>query len=444
MIPNPESRIPPKTYHIWTIGCQMNEADSRHLASQFEALGFVETPKAIEADIAVLNTCVVRQQPEDKAVRKLTDLGGVKNKRPGMIIALMGCMVGKREAEELAERFPFVDVFTAPSQTDVLVETILQHDAYKHLSKAQVELADYRLPAVNREKAVTAFVPVTLGCSHVCSYCVIPHRRGPDRSRLPDEVLDEVRALAAQGIKEVNLLGQIVDRYGFDLEEGINLAWLLKEVAKVDGILRIRFLTSHPAYMDEELIQTVAETDKVCPYIEIPFQAGSDRILESMRRGYTQQEYRDIISNIRKHMPDASITTDVIVGYPTETEEDFMETMKLAEELRIDMFHIAKYSPRPRTLSAKMKDDVTPDEKEDRRIRLDELITKINAEKSAELLGETVEVLVEEFQEKKNRWRGRTPHNKLVFFESDADCLGQLVNVKINWTGPFSLIGSVA
>ncbi|MBC8206206.1 MAG: tRNA (N6-isopentenyl adenosine(37)-C2)-methylthiotransferase MiaB [Kiritimatiellaeota bacterium] len=444
MIPNPESRIPPKTYHIWTIGCQMNEADSRHLASQFEALGFVETPRAIDADIAVLNTCVVRQQPEDKAVRKLTDLGGVKNKRPGMIIALMGCMVGKREAEELAERFPFVDVFTAPSQTDVLVETILQHDAYKHLSKAQVELADYRLPAVNREKAVTAFVPVTLGCSHVCSYCVIPHRRGPDRSRLPDEVLDEVRALAAQGIKEVNLLGQIVDRYGFDLEEGINLAWLLKEVAKVDGILRIRFLTSHPAYMDEELIQTVAETDKVCPYIEIPFQAGSDRILESMRRGYTQQEYRDIISNIRKHMPDASITTDVIVGYPTETEEDFMETMKLAEELRIDMFHIAKYSPRPRTLSAKMKDDVTPDEKEDRRIRLDELITKINAEKSAELLGETVEVLVEEFQEKKNRWRGRTPHNKLVFFESDADCLGQLVNVKINWTGPFSLIGSVA
>lgn len=329
------------TYHIWTIGCQMNEADSRHLASQFEALGFVETPKAIEADIAVLNTCVVRQQPEDKAVRKLTALGGVKNKRPDMVIVLMGCMVGKREAEELTERFPFVDVFTAPSQTDAVIDFLLQHDAYSHLNRAQVELSDYRLPAVNQDKAVTAFVPVTLGCSHVCSYCVIPHRRGPDRSRKPDEVLEEVRALAAQGIKEVNLLGQIVDRYGFDLEEGINLAWLLKEVAKVDGILRVRFLTSHPAYMDEELIRTVAETDKACPYIEIPFQAGSDRILESMRRGYTQQEYRDIIANIRKYMPDASINTDVIVGYPTETEEDFMETMKLSEELRLDMHHIA-------------------------------------------------------------------------------------------------------
>jgi tRNA-2-methylthio-N6-dimethylallyladenosine synthase len=443
MILNVESQIPSRTYHIWTIGCQMNEADSRHLASQLEALGFVETPRAIDADIAVLNTCVVRQQPEDKAVRKLTALGGVKNKRPGMIIALMGCMVGKREAEELAERFPFVDVFTAPSQTDALVETILQQDAYKHLSKAQVELTDYRLPAINREKAVTAFVPVTLGCSHVCSYCVIPHRRGPDRSRKPDEVLGEVRALAAQGIKEVNLLGQIVDRYGFDLDEGINLAWLLKEVANVEGILRIRFLTSHPAYMDDELIRTVAETEKVCPYIEIPFQAGSDRILESMRRGYTQAEYRDIIANIRNYMPDASINTDVIVGYPTETEEDFLETMKLAEELRLDMHHIAKYSPRPRTLSAKMKDDVPPEVKEERRIRLDELVTKINAEKSVELLGQTVEVLVEEYQEKKNRWRGRTPHNKLVFFESADDCLGKLVNVKISWTGPFSLIGSL-
>ena len=432
------------TYHIWTIGCQMNEADSRHLASQFEALGFVETPKAIEADIAVLNTCVVRQQPEDKAVRKLTALGGVKGKRPDMVIVLMGCMVGKREAEELSERFPFVDVFTAPSQTDTVIDFLLQHDSYSHLNRAQVELADYRLPAVNRDMAVTAFVPVTLGCSHVCSYCVIPHRRGPDRSRKPDEVLDEVRALAAQGIKEVNLLGQIVDRYGFDLEEGINLAWLLKEVANVDGILRVRFLTSHPAYMDEELIRTVAETEKVCPYIEIPYQAGSDRILESMRRGYTQAEYREIIANIRKWMPDASINTDVIVGYPTETEEDFMETMKLAEELRLDMHHIAKYSPRPRTLSAKMKDDVSPDEKESRRLRLDERVTKINAEKSAELLGETVEVLVEEFQEKKNRWRGRTPHNKLVFFESEQDCLGQLVNIKIDWTGPFSLIGSIA
>ncbi len=420
----------------------MNEADSRHLASQLEALGFVETRKADDADIAVLNTCVVRQQPEDKAVAKLTALGGVKTaRRRGMIIALMGCMVGKREAENLADRFPFVDIFMAPSQTDALIDFILQHDPYSHLSRAQVELADYRLPAVNRDKTVTAFVPVTLGCSHACSYCIIPYRRGPDRSRAPEEILSEVRSLAEQGIKEVNLLGQIVDRYGFDLGDGINLAWLLKEVAKIDGILRVRFLTSHPAYMDDELIRAVAETEKVCPYFELPFQAGSDRILESMRRGYTQAEYRAIIQRIREFVPDASINTDVIVGYPGETEEDFQETMKLAEELRMDMHHIAKYSPRPRTLSARMKDDVPADEKENRRVRLDELVTRINAEKSAALLNTTVEVLVEEFQENKNRWRGRTPHNKLVFFEASENCLGELVNVKIDWTGPFSLIG---
>ncbi len=430
------------TYHIWTIGCQMNEADSRHLASQLEALGFVETRKADDADIAVLNTCVVRQQPEDKAVRKLTGLGGVKKSRPGMIIALMGCMVGKREAEGLLKTFPFVDVFMAPSQTDCLIDFILRHDAYSHLDRAQTELADYRLPAVNRDKAVTAFVPITLGCSHACSYCIIPYRRGPDRSRKPDEILGEVRALAEQGVKEVNLLGQIVDRYGFDLEEGINLAWLLKEVAKTEGLLRIRFLTSHPAYMDDELIRAVAETDKVCPYFEIPFQAGSDRILKSMRRGYTQAEYRQIISNIRSILPDASINTDVIVGYPGETEADFLETVKLTEDLRLDMHHIAKYSPRPRTLSFKMKDDVSAEEKERRRVLLDEVVRRINVEKNEGLLGQTVEVLVEEFQEKKNRWRGRTSHNKLVFFEAEGDCLGKLMNIKIDWAGPFSMIGT--
>jgi len=431
------------TYHIWTIGCQMNEADSRHLASQLEALGFAETKRAEDADIAVLNTCVVRQQPEDKAVRKLTSLGGIKgSRRPGMIIALMGCMVGKREAEDLAERFSFVDVFMAPSQTDALIDFILHHDACGHLNRAQVELADYRLPAVSRDKAITAFVPVTLGCSHACSYCIIPYRRGADRSRAPEDILSEVRSLAAQGVKEVNLLGQIVDRYGFDLEEGFNLAWLLKEVAKVDGLLRVRFLTSHPAYMDEELIRAVAETEKVCPYFEIPFQAGSDRILESMRRGYTRAEYTEVISRIRNMLPEASINTDVIVGYPGETEEDFLETLSLTRELRLDMHHIAKYSPRPRTLSSKMKDDVPPEEKERRRALLDETVSRINAEKNAELLGQTVEVLVEEFQEKKGRWRGRTPQSKLVFFEAEGDWAGRLVNVKIGWTGPFSLIGS--
>jgi tRNA-2-methylthio-N6-dimethylallyladenosine synthase len=429
------------TYHIWTIGCQMNEADSRHLASQLEALGFQETPRAEHADIAVLNTCVVRQQPEDKAVSKLLSLGDTKKNKRKMIIALMGCMVGKREAEDLAVRFPFVDVFMAPSQTDALIDYVLSRAEYNHLDRTQMELADYRLPVINREKAITAFVPITLGCSHACSYCVIPYRRGPDRSRKSDEILSEVHALVAQGIKEVTLLGQIVDRYGFDLDDGKNLAWLLKEVAKIDGLLRVRFLTNHPSYIDEELIRVVAETEKVCPYFELPFQAGSDRILESMRRGYTQAEYRQTVSNIRKIIPDASINTDVIVGYPTETESDFMETMKLYDELKLDLAHIAKYSPRPRTVSSKMPDDVSDEEKESRLNRFDEMVARVLGVNNAPLLGTVVEVLAEEFQASKGRWRGRTPQNKLVFFEHDGDCLGQLVNVKLDWVGPFSLIG---
>ncbi|MDD3276192.1 MAG: tRNA (N6-isopentenyl adenosine(37)-C2)-methylthiotransferase MiaB [Kiritimatiellales bacterium] len=429
------------TYHIWTIGCQMNEADSRHLASQLEALGFAETPRAEHADIAVLNTCVVRQQPEDKAVSKMLSLGGTKRNKRKMIIALMGCMVGRREAEDLAVRFPFVDVFMAPSQTDALIDYVLSRDEYSHLDRTQIELSDYRLPVINREKSITAFVPITLGCSHACSYCVIPYRRGPDRSRKPEEILAEIHALVGQGIKEVTLLGQIVDRYGFDLDGEFNLAWLLKEVAKIDGILRVRFLTSHPSYIDEELIRTVAETEKVCSYFELPFQAGSDRILESMRRGYTQAEYREVVSNIRKMIPDASINTDVIVGYPTETEEDFLETVKLYDELKLDLAHIAKYSPRPRTVSSKMSDDVSDEEKESRANRFDEVVARVMGENNALMLGAVVEVLAEEFQESKGRWRGRTPQNKLVFFEHEGDCLGKLVNVKLDWTGPFSLIG---
>lgn len=429
------------TYHIWTIGCQMNEADSRHLASQLEALGFAETRLAEHADIAVLNTCVVRQQPEDKAVSKLLSLGDTKKNKRKMIIALMGCMVGKREAEDLAERFSFVDVFMAPSQTDALIDYVLSRDEYSHLDRTQIELADYRLPAINREKAVTAFVPVTLGCSHACSYCIIPYRRGPDRSRPPEEIFGEIRQLVKQGIKEVTLLGQIVDRYGFDLDENINLAWLLKEVAKIDGILRVRFLTSHPSYIDEELICAVAETEKVCPYFELPFQAGSDRILESMRRGYTNAEYREVVSNIRKLIPEASINTDVIVGYPTETEEDFQDTMKLYGELKLDLAHIAKYSPRPRTVSSRMPDDVSDADKEGRAERFDELVHQVMEQNNAPMLGTVVEVLAEEFQESKGRWRGRTPQNKLVFFEHDGDCLGQLVQVKLDWVGPFSMIG---
>jgi tRNA-2-methylthio-N6-dimethylallyladenosine synthase len=432
-----------KKYHIWTIGCQMNVADSRQLASRLESLGLTEVAKAGEADVIVLNTCVVRQQPEDKARNRLNSLKPLKLSRgDNLVIALMGCMVGKKEAETLPDEFPFVDFFLEPSKPDLLVDFLRAKGGDALLPVAE-DLEDYRLPD-GEENAVCAFVPITLGCSHVCSYCVIPYRRGPDRSRAPEVILKEVRALAAQGVKEITLLGQIVDRYGMELEEW-NLAKLLRAVCQVDGLARVRFMTSHPAYMDEELITAVAEEPKLCPYFELPFQAGNNRVLQEMRRGYTREEYIRIVKSIREKVPDAGINTDIIVGYPTESEEEFMDTYRLLEELRLDVAHIAKYSPRPRTLSSQQEDDIPGEEKERRRVMLDQLVESILSEKNGRYPGRTVEVLVESFQEKTGRWRGRIPQGNLVFVEADGamPLAGELVQVAITWAGPYSMIGTL-
>lgn len=431
-----------KKYHIWTIGCQMNEADSRHLATQLEGLGYVPHKRAEESDVVVLNTCVVRQGPEDKAANRLNSLKPFRAANKDMVIALMGCMVGKKERARLEVEFPFVDVFLEPSQTEPLIELLCERQGIDFGSyRIQSELLhDYDLPSP-AEGAVMAYVPITLGCSHVCSYCVIPYRRGPDRSRDPEEILAECRSLAAQGVREIGLLGQIVDRFGMDLPEGQDLAWLLREVAKIDGIWRVRFLTSHPKYMDDNLIEAVAEEPKLMPHFELPFQAGNNRILKEMRRGYTREEYIALVGKIRARIPDAGINTDIIVGYPGETREEFMDTFSLLEETRLDMAHIAKYSPRPRTLSAKQPDDVTAEEKEIRRKMLDDLMEVIQTEENAPLVGRTVEVLVEEFNPKKNNWRGRTPQNKLVFFADEENRKGQLVEVKVTWAGPYSMTG---
>jgi tRNA-2-methylthio-N6-dimethylallyladenosine synthase len=426
-----------KTYHIWTIGCQMNEADSRHVASQLEALGYTATARPEEAGIVILNTCVVRQSAEDKIYGRLGTLQRLKRKRPDVRIALMGCLVGVRDRDkELKERFPHVDYFVAPSDVATLVRHVTGEQAETHHA-----LQDYTLPP--HTPAVTAFVPVVLGCSHACAFCVIPSRRGPEFSRPKHEIMDEVRALASQDVREVMLLGQIVDRYGLDLDEDIDLADLLREVAAIPELYRVRFLTSHPNWITDKLIEAVAGEPKVCPQIEIAVQSGNDTVLERMRRGYTGTAYRALIERVRDHIPDAAIHTDVIVGFPGETDEQFMDTYRLMEDVRFDKVHIAKYSERPGTAAAVRFDDNIPaEEKERRRKMLEDLQKKIQTEKAEGLARMTVEVLVEERD--RERWRGRTPHNKIVFFEDERDLAGQLVDVKIDWAGPFSLIGKKA
>ncbi len=441
-------------YHIWTIGCQMNDADSRRLAAALERLGYQPADRAEEADVVVLNTCVVRQQAEDKVYGRLSSLRPLKARRPEMVVGLMGCLVGVRDPAPLRDRFPWVDVFMPPSEPGPLLDLLVEQgmvDEGRAMETAEAARRygvqnGYLLPRREQGQLVSAYIPAVLGCSHGCAYCVIPYRRGPERSRTPEEIVTEARALVAQGVREVTLLGQIVDRYGYDLASGPDprhgtpLVGLLEQLHEIEGLERIRFLTSHPNWMTDELMEAVARLPRVCEHLEVPVQAGDDEVLARMGRGYTADDYRRLVGRIRERIPGVSIATDVIVGFPGETEAQFRRTYDLLAELRLDKAHIARYSPRPQTLAARRyPDDVPPEEKERRRRALDELQARVAAEINARLLGERVEVLVE--GKKKGRWWGRTRTDKLVFFEDEEDRLGQRVNVRITWAGPWSLIG---
>jgi tRNA-2-methylthio-N6-dimethylallyladenosine synthase len=440
-------------YHIWTFGCQMNTADSQRLASELERMGHTAADDGDDADIMVVNTCVVRQSAEDKAMGRLMLLRRVKQQQPDKVIGVMGCLVGVRDPLSLRKKLPFVDVFMAPSEPLPMVDFLKERGLEAELVEAELQArvqrdavqdGDLILPQHENGSLISAHVPVVYGCSHACAFCIIPFRRGVERSRSVGEIVAHVRSLALQGVKEITLLGQIVDRYGKDIPDGPDLADLLRivhEVAEETGLLRIRFLTSHPNWMDDRLLEAVAALPRVMPHIEVPVQAGSDQVLDNMKRGYTNQQYRDLVAKIRRTIPDVAIHTDIIVGFCGETEAQFMDTYTLLEDLKLDKAHLARYSPRPNTVSARrMEDDVPEDEKVRRHQMIDDLQARILGEINHRYLGQTVEVLVEDLH--KGKWRGRTPQNKLVFFEdSTTDWKGRLADVEITWTGPYSMQG---
>ena len=430
-------------YHIWTEGCQMNAADSMRVASALERLGYRATQHPAEASVIVLNTCVVRQSAEDKAYGRLSSLRPLKMQRPDLVINLMGCLVGVKGHERLKARFPFVDVFSPPSDPGPLVAYLTQDESRRFEqinTQERFESMDGELvlPLEARGVLVSAHVPVVLGCSHACTFCIIPYRRGVERSRLASEILAEVQALVSQGVREVTLLGQIVDRYGKDRPDGPDLADLLRLIHGIDGLERIRFLTSHPNWMSERLLEAVAELPKVMHHIEVPVQAGDDTVLANMRRGYTAQDYIDLVERIRLRIPGVSIATDIIVGFPGETEVQYRRTYDLLAQLQLDVAHLARYSPRPGTVSERrMRDDVPEVEKWRRFRALEELQEQIAAQINARYLGTTVEVLFEE--KVRSRWRGRTSTNKLVFVETGENLRGQVRKARITWSGPWSM-----
>ncbi len=428
-----------KHFFIWTIGCQMNEADSAKVASMLQEVGYRRTDNEQDADIVVLNSCVVRQAAEDKVAGKLHALARLKRQKPDMPLVLTGCMVTKQQ-EKLKERFPHVDLFFDPSDFGQLRRVVPELD---DLEDDLAQLPHYYTPEVEGLRAgaagVTAFVPIIYGCNFLCSYCIVPYRRGKETSRPMADIVREVEQLTAGGVREVTLLGQTVNAYGHDLPGSVGLADLLRAVDTVPGLERLRFLTSHPRYMSDEIIDTMAQLRTACEHMNLPVQAGDNEILRRMRRTYTRDLWQERIAYTRQKMPDCTVATDIIVGFPGETDAQFQQTHDLLHDVGCDKVHLAMYSPRPGTLSARWEDDVPHEEKHRRHQVLEKLQARLATERNAKRLGDTVEVLVE--GKAKGRWTGRSRGNTLVHFEDERDMLGKLVDVRVTRTSPWFLIG---
>jgi len=408
-------------YHVWTIGCQMNKAESERLGSYLEQLGYQPIATAEEADLIVLNSCVVRQSAESRVVNKLHALKPLKKLHPNLTLAVTGCLVNA-DTGKLEERFPHVDYFFKPGD----------HPQWLETAECGQILPQHPAPCT--------YVPIIQGCNNFCAYCIVPYRRGREKSRPIEEIAKEVKELVNRGTKEVTLLGQNVDSYGHDLPDRPDLADLLHELNSIEGLLRIRFLTNHPQDMSSKLIEAVARLDKVCEQLSLPVQSGSDDILKAMRRGYTIDRYRQLIAEIRRKIPEIALSTDVIVGFPSETERQFQQTADLLSELKFDTVHVAAYSPRPGTFAArKLEDNIPLAEKKRRLDHIERLQESMAAEINFKLQGKTVEVLVE--GERKGKWQGRTRSGKIVFFDGSHDCRGKLTRVRIEKTSPWSLQG---
>ena len=418
-------------YHIWTMGCQMNKADSAKLAAGLDCLGHQPVARLEEADLVVINTCVVREHAERRAVSKLGSLKRLKAQRNGLRIVLTGCLVGPRTAE-LQQRFPYVDVFAAPQAFTEIISAIELEDCVSRSSEFWA--ATFPTP-----DGPTAYVPVVHGCNKFCSYCIVPYRRGRERSRPLADLRREVENLVAGGVREVTLLGQSVEAYGRDLADHPDLADLMRDLHEIAGLERIRFLTSYPADVTERIIDAVAELPKVCECFSLPLQSGDDEALARMRRSYTADEYRTVVERIRHRIPNVAITTDVIVGFCGETEAQFQRTYDLLAELRFDKVHVAAYSPRPGTIAARtMEDDVPAEAKQTRLQAVESLEARIAGEINAALVGSVQEVLVE--GSRRGRWSGRTRTDKLAHFAGGCRA-GELARVRIERASPWSLQG---
>ena len=437
-----------KTFFTVTYGCQMNEEDSEKMSGMLKSMGYEKTENRDEASIIIFNTCCVRENAENRVYGNLGELKKVKKKNPNLVIAICGCMMQQEGmADKILKTFPYVDIIFGT------------HNAYKfpeYLNRVKTEGVQVKeildketkivegIP-IDRESSIKAFVTIMYGCNNFCTYCVVPYVRGRERSRKSEDILNEIKDLVSKGYKEVTLLGQNVNSYGKGLEEDINFAKLLRKVNEIEGLERIRFMSSHPKDLTEEVIMAVKECDKVCEQIHLPVQSGSDTMLKAMNRHYDRATYLNLVNKIKEEIPGCSITTDIIVGFPGESEEDIQDTIDLVKEVKYDSAFTFIYSRRNHTPADKMENQIPEDIKHERFNRLVEAVNEnvIRGNKFYE--GKTVEVLVEgPSKTDETKLMGRTRNGRLVNFScEDKNLIGKLVNVKINRAQPFSLIGEI-
>jgi tRNA-2-methylthio-N6-dimethylallyladenosine synthase len=428
---------------VTTFGCQMNEHDSERMKGMLESLGYREAEARTEADLILFNTCSIREKADERFIAHLAEARKVKSMRPDVVVGVGGCWA-QSVKEEVFARFPFVDVAFGPGQVHRLAE-FLTSDSLTAQGYFEFEGFTGRLPA-KRVRDHQGWVQISVGCNCVCSYCIVPSTRGREVSRPADELVSEVERLAADGVREITLLGQNVNSYGRDLpkDERVTFAELLGRLDAVDGIERIRYTSPHPKDMREDVIRAHADLAAVCEHIHLPLQSGSSRVLRRMRRTYTRERYLDRVALIREHVPDCAITTDIIVGFPGETEEDFDQTLEVAEAVGYDGAFTFIYSPRRGTEAAEMPDQVPHEVKVARMERLVEVVQRRARDRAQRFIGRTLEVLVEgPSRTDPDRLRGRSRHNKVVNFSGLASP-GQLVEVQITGATSQTLSGEAS
>ncbi len=435
-------KIKIRNYMILTYGCQMNVRDSEAIAAQLDQMGLIETMSINEADFIILNTCSVRHSAENKVYGKLGELKRIKKSRPELKVAVCGCMAQLEEPRRIFKKLG-VDLVLGIQSINELPSFIEQiENGAKSIVKVMSQVSN--ISKLRGRPGISAFVNIMNGCDNFCSYCIVPYTRGREHSRPSLEIIEEIRNLISLGYKEVTLLGQNVNSYGKGLEENITFAELLGKLTEVPGLARVRFMTSHPKDVSKELIAIIAADNNICEHIHIPLQAGSDKILKEMNRGYTQDRYLRLIDEIRRSIPDVAITSDFIVGFPGETENDYAQTLAMINKIRFDAAFIFMYSPRSGTKAFALADQLTKEEKKQRIAKLIDLQYGIAAELNEKLEGSVQEVLVEGLSKTdQSRLTARTRSNRIVNFAGSIDLIGELVNVRIVSSNTFSLIGEL-